>query len=288
MTSLKRTVASLQGWWTRLFLLGIVLALVLDVPFWIDLPALAALLTLSLVRAPRRDDHPPVAVACPLTGRWAALNSPADTVPSHGIRAYGQAFAIDIAHPRPADFSTRISWGLRQRRPHEFSSLGQPVYAVARGTVVAVASGQRDHLARNTWPGLLYLMTVEGFCREVGGARFVVGNHVVIDHGEGVFALCAHLRRGSVTVAVGDDVVAGQQLGEVGNSGNSSEPHLHFQLMDDRRPSAAAGMPFRWTDIAQDPTDTDPTWATGEVREEILDGLPANGQVFVGVADGAR
>lgn len=116
----------------------------------------------------------------------------------------------------------------------------------------------------------------------------MVGNHVVIDHGEGVFALCAHLRRGSVTVAVGDDVVAGQQLGEVGNSGYSSEPHLHFQLMDDRRPSAAAGMPFRWTDIAQDPTDTEPTWATGEVREEILDGLPANGQVFVGVADRAR
>ena len=185
MTSLKRTVASLQGWWTRLFLLGIVLTVVLDVPFWIDLPALAVLLALSLVRAPRRDDHPPVAVACPLTGRWAALNSPADTEPSHGIRAYGQAFAIDIAHPRPADFSTRIGWGLRQRRPHEFSSFGQPVYAVAPGTVVAVASGQRDHLARNTWPGLLYLMTVEGFCREVGGARFVVGNHVVIDHGEG-------------------------------------------------------------------------------------------------------
>jgi len=86
MTSLKRTVASLQGWWTRLFLLGIVLALVLDVPFWIDLPSLAVLLTLSLVRAPRRDDHPPVAVACPSPGA-----GPHSTLPPTRCRvtAYG-------------------------------------------------------------------------------------------------------------------------------------------------------------------------------------------------------
>ena len=288
MTALKRPIASLQGWWTRLLLLGVLATLFLDVPVWVDLPALVLLVVLSLVRAPRRDDHPAVAVQCPVAGRWAALNSPADKVPSHGIRAYDQAFAIDIARPRPAGLSPTIGWGMRQRRPDEFSSFGEPVYAVAPGTVVTVVSRQRDHLARNTWPGLLYLMTVEGFCRELGGARFVVGNHVVIDHGDGVFSLYAHLQRGSVTVAVGDVVAVGDRLGLVGNSGNSSEPHLHFQVMDDPRPSAAAGLPFRWSGIEQDPTDTDPTWAAGEVRDEIIDGLPANGQVFVAVHEPHR
>jgi hypothetical protein len=281
MTTLKRAVASLQAWWTRLFILGVLAALLLDIPFWIDLTAIGLILALSLVRSPRRDDHPAVSVLCPVAGRWAALNSPADKVPSHGIRAYGQAFAIDIAHPRPPGFSPRIGWGLRQRRPDEFSSFGEPVYAVAPGTVVAACSRQRDHRARTTWPGLLYLMTVEGLVRESGGARFVVGNHVDLDHGEGVFSLYAHLQRDSLTVAVGDVVAAGYRLGLVGNSGNSSEPHLHFQLMDDPRPSAAAGLPFRWISIEQDPTDTDPTWATGEVRDQIIEGLPANGQVFV-------
>ncbi|WP_408003879.1 M23 family metallopeptidase [Puerhibacterium puerhi] len=60
--------------------------------------------------------------------------------------------------------------------------------------------------------------------REVGGVRFVLGSHVVVDHGDGVWAVYAHLRRGSVRVAPGDVVAAGQQLGEVGSSGNTSDP----------------------------------------------------------------
>jgi murein DD-endopeptidase MepM/ murein hydrolase activator NlpD len=59
-----------------------------------------------------------------------------------------------------------------------------------------------------------------------------------------VYSAYAHLRRRSLRVAVGDRVRASQQLGEVGNSGNSSEPHLHFQLMDHPKPMYAAGLPF--------------------------------------------
>ena len=72
---------------------------------------------------------------------------------------------------------------------------------------------------------LLYLMTVEGLVRESGGARFVVGNHVVLDHGEGVFSLYAHLQRDSLTVAVGDVVAAGDRLRLGGDSGKSRGPH---------------------------------------------------------------
>jgi murein DD-endopeptidase MepM/ murein hydrolase activator NlpD len=67
---------------------------------------------------------------------------------------------------------------------------------------------------------------------------------VVLDLGDGVYAALAHLRRGSVQVTKGQRVTAGQQIAECGNSGNSSEPHLHFQLMDHAHASIAAGLPF--------------------------------------------
>ena len=280
MTRVRRLVAPLQTWWLRLFLLAIVLTAFVPLPWWAHWSLLVALVGLSTVRPPRRDDTPPVVTRAPVRGRWAALNSPGSAVPSHGVRAYGQAFAVDIAHPRPDDAAGTIGWGLRQRRPQEYSSFGEPVVAVRDGVVVAVTSRLRDHLARSTWPGIAYMLTAEGFVREIGGPRFVVGNHVVLDHGDGVFSLYAHLRRGSATVRVGDVVTAGRPLGEVGNSGNTSEPHLHVQLMDHAHPSAAAGLPFRWCDIRQDPEDTDPTWSRGPVSAEVVEGLPANGQVF--------
>lgn len=108
----------------------------------------------------------------------------------------------------------------------------------------------------------------------------MVGNHVTIDHGNGVHSLYAHLRRGSVRVAVGDRVSAGDVIGEVGNSGNTSEPHLHFQLMD--RPSVmnAAGLPFRFTGIRQREGDVDRGWSRAEPQQAIVPALPANFQIF--------
>ena len=60
----------------------------------------------------------------------------------------------------------------------------------------------------------------------------VAGNHVNLDLGGGVYAMYAHLQPGSIRVKVGDHVTPGQVIGLVGNTGNSSEPHLHFQLMN--------------------------------------------------------
>jgi hypothetical protein len=62
------------------------------------------------------------------------------------------------------------------------------------------------------------------------------GNRVVIDHHNGEYSGLAHLRRGSVVVRVGQDVAAGDRIGECGNNGLSTLPHLHFQLQLDPRP----------------------------------------------------
>jgi len=76
----------------------------------------------------------------------------------------------------------------------------------------------------------------------------MLGNHVVIRHGDGMFSILGHVKQGSVMVKAGDVVKAGQTVAAVGNSGTSMFPHLHYQLMDgptfssEGVPSAFAGL----------------------------------------------
>ncbi|MEV5437166.1 M23 family metallopeptidase [Streptomyces sp. NPDC052682] len=222
-------------WWWNFLPLALALALVFVANRWGGAPDAP-----GVVREP-------VEVAPPVTGRWTALNSPADRTPSHGTHAYGQTFAIDIvAEPEPgARPAFRLLWPLA-RRNSAFPAFGAPLHAVADGTVVRATDRQRDHLSRTSLPALLYLMFLEATVRDLSGARRIIGNHVVLDLGDGTYALYAHLRRGSLTVREGDRVRAGQLLARCGNSGNSTEPHLHFQLMDGPDPDTARGVPFRW------------------------------------------
>ena len=88
---------------------------------------------------------------------------------------------------------------------------GVDVYAAAAGTVVAVKDG---HFDRN---------------KEAG--PFPV-NFVEIEHADGLITSYLHLRNGSVAVSIGESVVQGQKIGEVGSSGSSTAPHLHFQVTD--------------------------------------------------------
>lgn len=275
---MRRWIARSSTWWIRLFVLLVAAWPLLGPPFWLQVGAMIVAFGFASVRAPWDRVRRPVTVAPPVRGRWVALNSPATKVPSHGIRSYGQTYAIDVLHPRPPGTSTTIGWGLGMRPPDEFSAFGEPVHAVADGVVAIAHDRQRDHRSRTSWPSLLHLMTIEGLMRELGGIRFMIGNHVVIDHGSGVFSAYGHLRRDSLRVSVGDRVHTGQPIGEVGNSGNSSEPHLHVQLMDDATATAAAGLPFRWNDITIEP-DIDPT-ITKDPPTEPVAGLPANGQIF--------
>jgi murein DD-endopeptidase MepM/ murein hydrolase activator NlpD len=64
-----------------------------------------------------------------------------------------------------------------------------------------------------------------------GGAGGAYGNYVVVKHSEGVYTLYAHLS--AVTVSEGTSVSAGQQIGNVGSTGTSSGPHLHFEVRND-------------------------------------------------------
>ncbi|MFE7606063.1 M23 family metallopeptidase [Brachybacterium paraconglomeratum] len=231
-------------------------------------------------------DREPIPVALPVTGRWRGLNSPASKVPSH-THSLAQTYALDITH-EPEGASPRALdplWA-PMRRPEGFPSFGQEVLAPFDGEVVAVHGTSRDHLSRLSLPGIAYLL-FEGFVRGLGAPRHLLGNHVLVratgggaadDAGDaavpdGTVAVLAHLRRGSPTVAVGATVRAGQVLGQCGNSGNSSDPHVHVQLMDGPDITTAKGVPFTWRYLDEE----------GAVRT----GVPANEELFTAVAEGA-
>lgn len=120
----------------------------------------------------------------------------------------------------------------RNKQPQvgDYHIYGKDILAVADGTVVAVVNDLDDQP-----PGKM----PENLPREEAD-----GNHVIISLGNGVYALYAHMAPNSVAVDLGERVIKGQVLGQVGNSGNTSAPHLHFQLMD--RPSSldANGLPY--------------------------------------------
>jgi len=207
----------------------------------------AALVLLFVPATPPETRREPIEVEPPVRGRWVAVNSPASRTPSHGTHAYGQTHAIDLVHdPDPARPRVAlVRWPLA-RPPRTFPGYGQPVLAPADAVVVRASDWQRDHWSRNSWPAVLYMMLIEGSLRELTGPGRVVGNHIVLDLGDGVYAVLAHLRRRSALVTKGDRVRAGQPLAACGNSGNSSEPHVHFQLMDRPGVLLAAGLPFEF------------------------------------------
>jgi hypothetical protein len=130
---------------------------------------------------------------------------------------------------------------------------GEHVLAVAPGTIVAARADLPDN---NTPP----LDPPEPALDEL------VGNQVVEDIGGGRFAVYAHLQQNGVAVHAGDRVRRGDVLGQVGNSGASSEPHLHFHLMDAAGgPSALAAnaLPFVFDSFRLDGAIRD--LETGEV-----------------------
>lgn len=186
-------------------------------------------------------------VESPVRGRWLGINSPASRVPSHGVRAYGQAYALDLVADPKSERSPQFG-GPMMRPPHAYPAFGQPIFAMIDGEVVRASSWQRDHRARSNAWGFLY-MAIEGMVREIAGPVFIVGNHATIRGDDGVYATVAHPQQGSIAVRVGDRVAAGTVIGRCGNSGNSSEPHAHAQLADRASLWTAQGLPMAFFDV---------------------------------------
>jgi murein DD-endopeptidase MepM/ murein hydrolase activator NlpD len=106
----------------------------------------------------------------------------------------------------------------------DFEGFGQPILAPASGLVVKAVDGVADFARVGELPANL-----DYYLEDLTRA---LGNHVIIDHGEGVWSCLAHLKNGSVQVKEGQRVEVSDKLGELGNSGFSSGPHVHLHFMN--------------------------------------------------------
>lgn len=247
----------------------------------LGLSALLLLAAILFMVNPKTPVHEPYTMAAPVRGRWAALNSPGQKLPSHGGRFLGQYAAVDILQPTTPETPPKVRIAWRSSLPGEYPCFGEPVYSMAPGVVASTWSGSTDHRARNTWQALLYMMTLEAVVRSLAGTRMIAGNHVIIRHDDGTAAFYAHLRKGSLSVEVGQRVVAGDPLGEVGNTGNSSEPHLHVHLMDRVNPGAAAGLKMTWTNITRHgQIEASLDEIAKEPAVNAIPSMPRNGEIF--------
>lgn len=253
------------GWATALLIGGVLLRLVLpagpiaNVAGVVSLVALIGYVAAVAVSwagrsraAEYEDTRAEVWVQPPVRGRWLALNSPATQVPSHGVRGYGQSHAVDLVYAPAGVSRPEFGAGPSMLPATDFPAFGAPVLAMLDGVVERASDWRRDHRSRSTMAAMLYL-ALEGVVRSIGGPGFVVGNHVVIRGSDGIYGAVAHLRRGSLRVRPGDRVVAGQVIAECGNSGNSTEPHVHAQLMDRRSFLVAQGVPMAFAGITIEP-----------------------------------
>ncbi|WP_448576210.1 M23 family metallopeptidase [Thermomicrobium sp.] len=147
------------------------------------------------------------------------------------------------------------------RRPEQYDAWGRPIVVAADGTVVAVRDGHHDC----RWNGIIEPL-----------ARDPVGNFVVIEHAPGEHSLSAHLQCGNLTVRPGQRVRAGEVIGRCGHSRHSTEPHLHWQLMDGADCYRAVSLPVRFTAY----------WRERDGRWELArEAMPVRGEL---ISDHAR
>lgn len=188
----------------------------------------------------------PVVLTVPLAGACRAQNSPADRVPSHGTDAFGSSHAIDLVPVDEHGRSAPRTWRglLAPEPPDRFVGFGRPVLAPTAGEVALVHDGEPDHDAHRSPIAVVPYLLSQGR-RARRGAPGLAGNHVVIAVGPtGPFVLLAHLQRGSVQVLPGQPVSAGVPVARCGNSGNSTEPHVHLQVSDSTDWGSARGVSF--------------------------------------------
>ncbi|BBZ26188.1 peptidase M23 [Mycolicibacterium madagascariense] len=167
---------------------------------------------------------------CDMTGHRMAMN------PLDGSLWAAERFAVDYVQLSPN--GTLFSGD--RAAPQSYPYFGAAIHAVADGPVVAVLDGLPEQVAGRSPTGLPL--------DQYGG------NHVVQDiSGGGAekrYAFYAHLQTGSVKVKPGDQLSTGQVIANLGNSGNTDAPHLHFHVMSTPDPLRSNGLPFVFKDFS--------------------------------------
>jgi hypothetical protein len=149
-------------------------------------------------------------------------------------RGSGQRYAYDIGIV--IDGSSHSGDGSRNEDHFTF---GKRLNAPSSGKIIALENNIED----NYIPGSVNSSIDE---------NTIAGNYIIIDHLNGEYSMLAHFKKGTIIVSVGETVVQGQEVGKAGNSGNSSGPHLHYQIQNTPDLLNGLGLPAQFIDYYED------------------------------------
>lgn len=182
-----------------------------------------------------RNDHykTRTELSLPFAGVFTATNATLGPGNGHYLNA-NQRFAIDFLIVEEVEPGKRKSYRERGQKNTDHFAYGLEVLAPADGVVVQAVDGIQDNP-----PGVV-------------DVYYRLGNSVVLQLGNGEYAHLCHLMQGSVMVRPGDRVTRGQPIARVGNSGNTTGPHLHFQLTDGPLISHSASLPAYFRSVQKD------------------------------------
>jgi murein DD-endopeptidase MepM/ murein hydrolase activator NlpD len=164
--------------------------------------------------------------------------------------AIPEEFALDIARLGGEGLSHKGDG----TRFEDYYAYGADILAACDGTVVETVNDQPEDPTAMQRPdesqeAYFARLQKEQTGRLAKGMTAVTGNYVLIDHGKSEYSFYAHLQPGSVRVHKGDRVKAGDVIGKLGSSGNSTEPHLHFHVCDSNDPLMSAGIPVNFSNV---------------------------------------
>lgn len=154
-------------------------------------------------------------------------------------RGSGQRYAYDIG--KIVDESYYSGNGGTNEDTYTF---GARLNAPGDGKIIALENNIED----NSRPGVI---------NDNINDSNLGGNYIIIDHLNGEYSFLAHLKKGSIIVAVGDMVVKGQEIGKAGNSGNSTGPHLHYHLQNTPNYLDGIGLPAQFKNYYEDDVFTE-------------------------------
>ena len=187
----------------------------------------------------------------PLIGVYISPNTPGSKVPSHGTSGFGEEYAIDFVMIKENDVFKKpyrksfLEYLFKGLQLSDFYGWGKKVYSPVNGEVIEIENNISERNPVNIFRDLKNAIDVTNDnIKNISSPKKITGNYVMLKMTDNEYALLVHLKKGSVSVKVGQKVKIHDVLGELGYSGNSTMPHLHMQFMDSSDFSIAKGIPF--------------------------------------------
>jgi hypothetical protein len=168
----------------------------------------------------------------PFTGKWLVVNGGTERKESHswGIPTQRYAYDFFIVDEHGMSYS-----GDNKILEHYYC-YGQDILAPADGEVVSMA---------DKFPNSMVYGGGNVECK----AHDIRGNFITIKHTEKEYSTIAHIKPDSINIEKGQKVTRGQIIAKCGNSGNTSEPHIHFQVSDGESFFTSAGLPVKFSEV---------------------------------------